>query len=206
MADETTGFPADDKDAQIAELKAALAQATVAATVQADQAASADAGVQLAQMSTDRPERLPAEDDHDRLMAEMKAMSERLATMEGQLSQARSDYAAATAKLGPPEVATYARAIFDKLVSFRNAHPDLPGHFDRIIDRARPLADAAQNVLEGRGHVSDVVAQLEDVVAAVERFVSRTHPRQSGKPIDFSALESDLEDAVDAAGKLAQVA
>lgn len=206
MPDETAGFPADDKDARIAALEQALAEATAAGTVQDEQAAGADAGPQLAQMSTDRPERLPAEDEHDRLMAEFKAMSERLSAMEGQLSQAKSDYAAATAKLGPPEVATYGRAILDKLVSFRNAHPDLPGHFDRVIEQARPLAEAAQNVIDGQGHVSDVTGQLDNVISAVERFVTKTHPRTSGKPLDFSALLSDLDYAAEAAGKLAQVA
>jgi len=201
---EQTGFPPDDKDAQIAELQAQLA---VAQAQQPAQAAGADTGPQLEQMSTDRPEPLPAEAEHDRLMAEFKAMSERLAAMEGQLGQVKADYAAAAAKLGPPEVATYGKNILDKLVSYRNANPDLPpGHFDRVIAQAGPLAEASQNVIDGKRHVSDVTGQVQDTVDAVEHFVTRTHPRKSGKPLDFSALLTDLELALEAAAKINQVA
>jgi hypothetical protein len=195
---ETTGFPPDDRDAQIAALQEALAAA------QAQQSPSADAGESLAQMTTDRPEPLPAEAEHDALMAEFKAMSERLAAMEGELSKTKSDYAAATAALGPPQVATYGKNILDKLVSYRNANPDLPaGHFDQVIAKAAPLAQASQAVIDGTGQVSDVTGQVQDVVDAVERFVTRTHPRTNGKPIDFSALLTDLELALEAAGRTA---
>jgi hypothetical protein len=204
---EQTGFPADEKDAQIAQLQAALAEATAAQAVAPEQAAGADAGPQLAQMSIDRPAPLPAELENDKLMAEFKAMSERLNAMEAELGATKAGYAAAVAKLGPPEVAVYGRAILDKLVSYRNAHPDLPpGHFDRVIEAARPLADASQQVIDGTGHVSDVTGGLTNVIDAVERFVTRTHPRTSGKPIDFSALLSDLEYAAEAAAKIAAVA
>lgn len=152
---------------------------------------------------TDRPAPLPAELDQDRLMAEFKAMSGRLAAMETELATTRKGYAAAVAALGPPELAVYSRGIYDKLVSFRNAHPDLPGHFDAVIDKAKPLADAATAVIEGdQSKVPDLARDLGDVAAAVERFTGRTHPRLSNKPLDFSALLSDVEYAQEAAAKL----
>lgn len=159
-----------------------------------------DAGESLAAMSTDRPERLPAEDDQDRLMAEMRAMSERMQAMEAELGQAKSGYAAAVAKLGPPEVATYGAAIRAKLVSLRDAHPDVPpGHFDAVLAATGPLAEASAEVIAGGGDVAAVKSEVPDAVAAVERFITKTHPRTSGKPVDFSALESDLELATAAA-------
>lgn len=155
----------------------------------------------------DRPAPLPAEADQDALMAEFKRMSERLASMENELASTRKGYAAAVAALGPPEIAVYVKGIYDKLVSFRNAHPDLQGHFDGVIEKARPLADAAQAVIEGdQSKVPDLARDLDDVAAAVERFATRTHGRLSNKPLDFSALLSDVEYAVEAAAKLAAVA
>lgn len=164
------------------------------------QGPQADAGESLAKMSTDRAEPLPAEAEHDRLMAEFKAMSERIQALEAEAGQNKRDYQAAVAKLGPPAVAPYAAAIHDKLVSLKAAHPDAPpGHFDGVISKAAPLGDAAREVIAGRGHVSDITDQLPDVVTAVDRFITRTHGRKWGKPIDFSALAADLEDATDAA-------
>lgn len=167
-----------------------------------DQGPQADAGESLAKMTATRGEPLPAEADHDRLMAEFKAMSERLLALEAEAGKNRRDYQAAVAKLGPPEVATYGRAIHDKLVSLRNAHPDAPaGHFDDVIGRAAPLAEASRALIDGAGHVDDVTSQVGDVVDAVDKFVNKTHRRKWGKPIDFSALEADLEYATDAAAK-----
>lgn len=175
------------------------AEAAVAAVQPADAGAGADAGASLGQMSTEKPEPLPHEAQMDALMEQMRVMTERMEQMGAELASTKRGYAAAVAKLGPPEVAVYGQAIYDKLVSFRNAHPDLLGHFDQVIEAARPLHDASVAVIAGTGHVSDVIADLDNVVNAVDRFITRTHPRRSGKPIDFSALAGDLEDAVDAA-------
>ena len=166
------------------------------------QGPAADAGDSLAQMSTDRAAPLPAEAEHDALMAEFKAMSERIKTLESESAKNRQAYQAAVAALGPPLVAVYGRAIFDKLVSFRNAHPDLGGHFNSVIDAARPLGLASQAVLDGGGDVSVVLRDGGDVIDAVDRFITKTHQRVSGKPIDFSALASDLEYFVAEAGKI----
>lgn len=169
-----------------------------------NQGPQADAGESLGQMTATRGEPLPAEADHDALMAEFKAMSERLQALEAEAGKNRKDYQAAIAKLGPPDVATYGKAIHAKLVSLRNAHPDAPaGHWDEVIAKAAPLAEASQQVIDGSGHVDDVNGQVGDVVDAVDRFVSKTHRRKWGKPIDFSALESDLEYARDAADQAA---
>ena len=166
-----------------------------------------DAGTSQLPLSSERPAPLPAEEEHDRLMAEFKAMSERLAQLEAESASNRQAYQAAVAAQGPPPVAIYGRAIFDKLVSFRNAHPDVPaGHFDKVIEAARKLGGASQAVLDGGSDVAAVLQDGQAVVDAVERFVSKTHPRLSGKPIDFSALESDIEYFTAEAGKLASVA
>lgn len=205
--------PDETPDQTIARLQAELEQArkipyaeaaaaAVEAVQPADAGAGADAGASLSQMSTERPEPLPHEVQMDALMEQMRQMQERMNSMGIELASTKRGYAAAVAKLGPPEVAVYGQAIFDKLVSFRNAHPDLPGHFDQVIEAARPLHDASAAVIAGTGHVSDVMTDLDNVVNAVDRFITRTHPRRSGKPIDFSALAGDLEDAVDAAAKV----
>lgn len=204
-----------DERAELERLRAAVAAAdktpyleaaeqVAGAVQQTGQAAAADAGPQLAQMDQAPAEPLPHEAAMDQMMAEFRAMSERVAAMEAELGQARSDYAAAAARLGPPEVAVYGKAIHDKLVSFRNAHPDAPPqHFDAVIAAAAPLAEASAKVIGGQGHVSDVTGQVADVVDAVDRFISKTHRRKWGKPIDFSALESDLEDVSAAADQVA---
>lgn len=190
---ETEGFPPE---------KVPYREAAAEAVSEVVQGPAADAGDSLAQMSTDRAEPLPAEAEHDALMAEFKAMSERLQTLEAESQKNRQAYQAAVAALGPPPVATYGRAIFDKLVSFRNAHPDLASHFNTVIDAARTLGTASQAVLDGGGDVSAVLRDGKDVVDAVDRFITKTHPRLSGKPIDFSALASDLEYFVAEAGKI----
>ena len=170
-------------------------EAAAQAVGEVQQAVEADAGTSaLAGLLTAPAEPLPAEAEHDAMMAEFKAMSERLQALEAESRQHRQAYQAAVASLGPPLVAVYGRAIFDKLVSFRNAHPDLPpGHFDRVIDAARTLGTASQAVLDGGGDVASVLRDGADVVDAVDRFITKTHFRVSGKPIDFSALASDLE-------------
>jgi hypothetical protein len=153
-----------------------------------------DAGEVLAQMSTDRPERLPAEDEHDQMMARMRELAAEIEGMRGELGQAKAGYQAAVAALGPPEVAVYGAAIHAKLESFKAANPDTPaGHWDGVLAATAPLAEASAAVIAGGGDVAGVRAAVPDAVAAVERFIGRTHPRLSGKPLDFSALEADLE-------------
>ena len=176
----------------MSETPATQAEAAAAAVeaVQAD--VTADAGESLAAMSADRPEPLPAEAEHDRLMAEVKALTERLAAVEKTATQSQQAYHAAVAALGPPQIATYGRAIFDKLVSLRNAHPDLSGYFDAVIEAARPLATASQAVLDGGGDVASIIADGDAAIPAVQRFIDR-HPRVGGKPIDLSALQSDVD-------------
>ncbi len=199
MTDTNPAPLSDDERAQFEALKAAQAAGTIP-----DGALIVNAGESLGQMSTAPAEPLPHEATMDAMMAEFKAMTERVNAMEAELGKARGDYAAAAARLGPPEVALYAQAIHDKLVSLRNAHPDAPlGHFDAVIAKAAPLGEAARDLIGGEGHVNDVTDKLGEVVDAVDRFITRTHPRKWGKPIDMSALASDLEDATDAAAAVA---
>lgn len=191
MTDQTPAPLSGDERAELDQLRAA--QVT-------DPSLAVDAGAVLGQLDATPAEPLPHEAEMDRMMQEFRVMSERVAAMEADLGKARGDYAAAAAKLGPPEVAIYAQAIYDKLTSFRAAHPDAPpGHFDAVIAKAQPLGQAAADLIAGKGHASDVTGQLADVVDAVERFVGKTHPRKWGKPIDFSAILGDVEDATAAA-------
>jgi hypothetical protein len=213
MTDQTPAPLSDDERAELEALRAAqaaqavpYAEAAAAVAEAVDQGPAADAGASLGQMSTAPAEPLPHEAEMDRMMAEFRAMSERVQAMEQELGKAKGDYAAAAARLGPPEVALYAQAIHDKLVSMRAAHPDAPlGHFDTVIAKAAPLGEAARNLVSGQpgAHVSDVTDQLGDVIDAVERFAGKTHPRKWGKPIDLSALLADLEDAQAAAEAVA---
>ncbi len=213
MTDTNPAPLSDDERAELEALRAAqaaqavpYAEAAAAVGEAVDQGPQADAGASLSQMSAAPAEPLPHEATMDAMMAEFKAMSERVTAMEAELGKARGDYAAAAARLGPPEVALYAKAIHDKLVSLRAAHPDAPpGHFDAVIAKAAPLGEAAQNLIDGQqgAHASDVTGQLAGVVDAVDRFITRTHPRKWGKPIDMSALGGDLEDATDAAEAVA---
>lgn len=148
----------------------------------------------LAGLMTAPAEPLPAEAEHDAMMAEFKAMTARLQALEAEAGVNRQKYQAAVAALGPPHIAVYGRAIFDKLVSIRNAHPDLPGHFDQVVEAARTLGSTSQAVLDGdNDKVAVLIRDGLGVVEAVDRFITRTHYRLSGKPIDFSALASDLE-------------
>jgi hypothetical protein len=201
----------DDERAELDQLRAAQQpvpydQAAAAVAAAVDTGPAADAGPSLGQMDATPAEPLPHEAEMDRMMEEFRQMSARVQAMEAELGQARGDYAAAAAKLGPPEVAIYAQAIFDKLTSFRAAHPDAPpGHFDAVIAKAAPLGQAAADLIAGKGHASDVTGQLAEVVDAVERFTGKTHPRKWGKPIDFSAILGDVEDATAAAEAIAAV-
>jgi hypothetical protein len=198
-APESSGLTplTDDERAELDKLRAAQESGALP-----DPAAGleVDAGASLGQMDTAPAEPLPNEAAMDKMMAEFRAMSERVQAMEAELGQAKGDYAAAAASLGTPPVAIYGQAIADKVTSLRAAHPDAPpGHFDALIAKTAPLGQASADLVAGKGHASDVAALLPDVVDAVERFTSRTHPRKWGKPIDFSALLGDLEDATDAA-------
>jgi hypothetical protein len=152
-----------------------------------------DAGESLGRMSTDRPERLPAEDEQDALMAKMRDMQQQIDSMRGEVTSARTDYQAARAALGPPEVATYGQAIRDKLISLRDANPDVPpGHFDAVLRDTAELGQASAELARGEGETSHVSGLVPDAVAAVERHITRSR-RTSGKYLDYSALEADLE-------------
>jgi hypothetical protein len=153
----------------------------------------ADAGASLGQMSTDRPGALPAEAEHDRLMAEMKAMSERLAGLEAELGGAKAGYAAARAALGPPPAAVYAAALRAKLQSHADANPDLPGVFDEVIAAVTPAAEAAAEVIAGRAEASTLIGPAGDALDAVDRFLARGYRARASKSLDFSALEADAE-------------
>lgn len=195
----------DPRDAEIAQLKAALAE-QAAQAVQRDDQVPDTPQVAFAEgaNAADPAQQLPYEAEMDALMEQFRALSEKVAAQETEIARVRGSYAQAIAALGPPAIVTYGKALRQKLVSFRNAHPDVPpGHFDQVIDAVSAVHDAAVKLEAGDGKPADVASLAAAAADAVDRFTGRTHPRRSGKPIDFSALNSDVEALLDEAAKAA---
>lgn len=166
------------------------AQAAEAAVAQV-QAPAGDAGASLGMMTTDKPARLPAEDLMDKLMEQQRLFSEQLAAMQSQLGRAQADAAAVRAITGPPMVTVAADGIAAKLAGHKAANPDVPlGHFDAAIEQAAELAKQARALADGQASAAEHVSGL---AGKVERFLTRTHPRASGKALDFSALLDELD-------------
>lgn len=196
-----------DKDALIADLRTELARRSVA-DVQEEKLSGSAETVLEGITATDRPEPLPAEEAMNKAMAEAMAkyaeLSSLVARQADELAQVKIAYGHAIAALGPPAISTYAKALLDKLVSYRNAHPDLPpGHFDRVISAVTPLHQAAVKLDNGEGSTKDVAALAQAAADAADRFITREHPRKSTKQIDTSALASDIEYLLDEAAKVA---
>lgn len=170
---------------------------------------SGDAGQVLTGIAaTDRAAPLPAEEAMNKAMAEAMAkyaeLSSLVARQADELAQVKAAYGSAIAALGPPAIVVYGQALYDKLVSHRNAHPDItPGHFDRVISAVQPLHEAAVKLQNGDGSAKDVAALAQSAADAADRFITREHPRKSTKQIDYSALASDIELLLDEAAKLA---
>jgi hypothetical protein len=185
-----------------AEAAAKAAQAPAASQAQApplDATAAGDAGPQLSQM-TDRGPLLPAEQAISELFEQLKAQSEQIAALQGQVVKAQQFAQAARQLAGPPAVVTYANGIAAKLASHRDANPDLPrGHFDDAIGHAEELAQHAATL--GDGDLS-VAGRLEGLASKVGRFVTRTHLRRTNKHLDMSAIVDELESVLEEVDKL----
>jgi hypothetical protein len=178
---------------------------------QAQQAASspspaaAQAGIASQLAAGERGPLLPAEAAIEAEMARLRAQSEQmaalLATQGAALSSMQKQMEEAQAATGGPLAVRYATGVADKLKALADQWPNHPlgrAHFDQAHAAAADLADAAQAVVKGTGPVSAV----HDAVAAIERFVTRIHPRQGGQPLDWSAIRDDLELAAEEAAKL----
>jgi hypothetical protein len=185
----------DDNEPLSAEAAALLADelaahAAAAPGTQADQAATAAA-------MTERGPALPAEADIEEFMAAVKAQ---MADMQAQLNVYKQQAAEAQAAAGIPLVVRYAQGASDKIAALVSAHPDAPqGHFAPVVKAAQALAGEAEKLSAGTGALTAV----QTAAADVEKFATRTHWRAWGKHIDWSAILGDVEEAGEAALKLA---
>lgn len=199
VTDEQRQAIIDDYKAKAAAQAAAQPAADNAGAPVVDSTAAGDAGPQLSQM-TDRGPLLPAEQAISELFERLKAQSEQIAALQGQVVKAQQFAQAARQLAGPPAIVTYANGIAAKLASHRDANPDLPrGHFDDAIAQAQELAKHAATAGDGD---TSVLGRLEGLASKVGRFVTRTHLRQTNKHLDMSAIVDELESVLDEADKL----
>lgn len=183
-------------DEQAAALAAeAEAQAAASPSAAADQAATA-----AAMAGAERGPQLPAETEIDDFMAQMRAQ---FADMTAQINALKAQQLAALAAQGTPHVVRYAEGARDKIAALVAQHPDAPrGHFDAVAAAAGQLYDEAGKLAAGNGAIS----ALEKAGAAVVKFAERGHGKAWPKHIDWSAIASDVEDAIEAAAKLVPAA
>lgn len=179
---------------------------------QAGQAAAESAPIAQAQAATAatiesgaRGPLLPAESQIEELMAQLRAQSEQLAQQQKALTAVQRQMEEAQAAQGGPLTIRYAQGAADKLAAVATAHPNNPlgtAHFDEARQAVSDLVDATKGVVKGTGSPDAV----HGAVARIERFITRTHPRQGGGHVDWSAILDDLELAASEAAKLAAVA
>ena len=191
---EYAGGPLTDE--QQAFLTARQAQQAVASPSPAADAATAAAVMQAAPSG---PE-LPAESAMDQMMELIKAQSEQLESLRSQVGVMQKQAEERSAAEGGPLVVRYAQGAADKLAALAVQHPDIEkGHFDVPLDLAAKLTDAAK-LLSKDG---DSAADVESAASGLDRWLTRTHWRKSGKFIDFSAVADDVDTALEEAQKLA---
>lgn len=177
----------------------------------AQQAASESAEISQAQAATadviaagQRGPLLPAEEQIDQLMAQLRAQSEQLAQMGAALTSVQRQMDEAQAATGGPLTVRYAQGAADKLAAMAVQYPNQAAgtkHFEPAHDAAAALLDAAKAVTKG-----GPLAEVENAAAAVRKFITRTHKRLGGVHVDWSAIIDDVELAVEEAAKLAAVA
>ena len=190
----------NDSDSGLtAEQEEFLRQQAAAHAATAPSPAGEAAGV-AAQMG-ERGPLLPAEEQMDAMMAALKAQSEQIAALTAQIGTMQKQQAEALAASGGPMVTRYAEGARDKIAAHVTANPDAPaGHFDELTGAAGQLVDAAAAIAKD---AAAGTGPVEKAAAAITRFVSRTHVRQWGKHIDWSAALDDVETVVEEALKLA---
>jgi hypothetical protein len=192
----------------------AYLRATQATQAAAEVAAgrSGDAGAQQATMATaERGPLLPAEQQMDQMMAQVKAMSDQLAAQAGQIEVMQRAEAQRVAESGGPLVLRYAQSVKDHLLAHAIAHPDLgavtkdgdgyrvAGHFAGVIADADRLVATVKDLVDGKSSTGPV----HDAADAVDRFIERGHRRLTGKHVDFGAAGQALEYVRDEASKAA---
>lgn len=190
MTDKTT------PDAELSPEAAQLLAEQTAAQIEASPSTAADQAATAAAI-TERGPGLPAEADIDKFMEDMKAQ---FAGMSAELNALKAQQAAALVADGGPLAVRYAQGAADKIGALVTAHPDAPrDHFAPAVKAAAELADAATAAAKGNGSAG----ALQAAEQALSRFFDRTHWRNWGKHIDFSAIVDDVGTAVDEGLKLA---
>lgn len=159
-----------------------------------------EAAATAAQM-TERGPALPAEAEYDSLMAMLKKQAEQIEALTGRvgtLQKAAEDRAVAD---GGPPVIRYAQAVADRLTATVAAHPDLgKAHFAEPLAAADELIAGATDLHRSGGGVGGVWNAAD----RLERWLTRTHPRTSGKHVEtLAAVADDLESVRDEALKAA---
>ncbi len=197
------GLAPDSPQAQAA-VRAQLAEN--AGTVAGDDTAAA-AATQAQIAGTQRGPLLPAEQQIDELMAMFRQQSEQMAALlakqgdqDKQMAALRGQLAAAQ---GEPLPVRYAQAAVDKLTAHQAANPVLgKDHFGPVVELGTHLLEAAGLVVNG-----GAPDELLKTASAVERWLTRTHPRKAGGVhLDFSSVLDDVENAVEAAQEMAKAA
>jgi hypothetical protein len=187
----TAGQPLSAEAAQ--RLADEAAQQVAASPSPAEQAAASAAAM------TDRGPELPAENAMDTFMEQMRAQFD---SMSAEIAALKTQQATYFAAQGTPMAVRYAEGADDKAKALVAAHPDAPrGHFAALTSATAALKSEAAKLVKGDGDGS--VSVLTSAEQAIQRFATRTHVRQWGKHIDWSALLEDAETAVDEALKLA---
>lgn len=174
---------------------------------QAKQAATSpspaeDAAPVQAQMETgQRGPLLPAEEQMDAMMAQLKAQSDQLAAVQAQMLAMGRQIEEAQAAQGGPLTVRYAQGAADKITALAAAHSNNPlgaAHWHHVAKSAEQLVEAATGVSKGAGPLQLV----RDAATDIERFAARGHARQGGRHVDWSAILDDVELAVTEAVKL----
>lgn len=171
-------------------------QADYLAAQQAAQAAASSASLTsdaatVADAMTERGPLLPAEANIDALMAQIKAQSEALAAMQGQIGVLQKQAEEANAASGGPLTIRYAQGAVDKIGTLG---AQWPAHdLSVAATAAADVLEAAQASVKGDGSVGP---KLQFAQSAIGRVFSKL------PHIDSSAILDDVAAAVEEALKL----
>ena len=156
---------------------------------------------QVAQQMTDRGPALPAEAEYDGLMAMLKKQAEQIEALTGRVGTLQKAAEDRNVADGGPPVIRYAQAVADRLAATAAAHPDLgKAHFAEPLAAAEELVSGATDLHRNGGGSGPVWTAAD----RLERWLTRTHPRTSGKHVEtFAAVADDLESVRDEALKAA---
>lgn len=176
------------------------AQAAFLAAQAGQQAAAESADIQAAAAATaaqmtDRGPLLPAEEQMDALMAQLKAQSDMIAALSSKVGVVQRQMEEAQAASGGPLAVRYAQAAVDKLT----AHAaQWPAHdFSQAQGAAGTLLEAAQSAVKGEPAAPGALHSAATVITRLARKLPH---------VDWSAVIDDVELAVEEGAKLLAVA